>query len=263
MVNPRAWGKSQARGPAARCTHRNGAPGQCGHCQRLRLREPRGHHSRPWPARPPPAPRAVDIPRRRPHHGSPARSPLNLATMPRAPIWTLLIAAVASVLLTFTPPAAGSVAGRLGPGPSVTSEAIPPPTAATNSRWGSPLRGPLIVRRGFQPPVQRWSSGHRGVDVAATPGATILAAGAGRVVFAGNLAGRGVVSIEHAPGVRTTYEPVRSTVKAGQSVKLGDIIATFAPDHRHPDSVHWGLRIGDGYADPLTLLRGRPSLKPR
>lgn len=47
MVNPQARGKSRARRPTARCTHRNGALIPCGHGQRDRCGEPVGQHSRP------------------------------------------------------------------------------------------------------------------------------------------------------------------------------------------------------------------------
>jgi len=101
------------------------------------------------------------------------------------------------------------------------------------------------------------------VLVLGTAGVQTLAAGSGRIAFAGRIAGRGVISIEHSPGVRTTYEPVRAVVVAGQFVRKGDRIGYLAPDRRHPDSLHWGLRIRDGYADPMRLLRARPMLKPR
>lgn len=183
--------------------------------------------------------------------------------MPMAPARTLPLAVAAALLLLSTPPAAGALEDRPGRGPSATRGPVGDTPAPTSPRWRAPVRGPLIIHRGFEAPIQRWSPGHRGVDLAATRGVPIVAAGSGRVVFAGNLAGRGVISIEHAPGVRTTYEPVRFVVEAGQYVALGAVIATFAPDRRHPNSLHWGLRIGNGYSDPLTLLRGRPSLKPR
>src|SRR5688572_15884972 len=47
--------------------------------------------------------------------------------------------------------------------------------AAAPYRW--PLDGtPTVVRR-FEPPPGRWLPGHRGVDLAAAPGATVYAAG--------------------------------------------------------------------------------------
>src|SRR5438128_12119850 len=52
-----------------------------------------------------------------------------------------------------------------------------------------------VVVRGFEPPPRPWSAGHRGVDLAAGQGSPVRAAAAGRVVFAGTVAGQGVVSV--------------------------------------------------------------------
>src|SRR4051794_38697046 len=62
-------------------------------------------------------------------------------------------------------------------------------------RW--PLDGAPEVVRPFDPPPRPWLPGHRGVDLAGVPGAPVYAAGTGVVRFAGQLAGRGVVSIDH------------------------------------------------------------------
>ena len=51
-------------------------------------------------------------------------------------------------------------------------------------------------------------------------GAAVLAAAAGRVTFAGRLAGRGVVVVDHG-AVRTTYEPVEPLAAVGDEVKAG------------------------------------------
>ena len=52
------------------------------------------------------------------------------------------------------------------------------------TRFVAPIPSPEVVR-GFDPPEQRWLPGHRGVDLTATPGAAVRAAGDGRVRFAG------------------------------------------------------------------------------
>ena len=70
-----------------------------------------------------------------------------------------------------------------------------------------PTGGKAEVVRRFDPPAQRWLSGHRGVDLDAQEGSTIFAAGAGTVAFAGKVAEKNVVSIDHG-SLRTTYEPV-------------------------------------------------------
>jgi murein DD-endopeptidase MepM/ murein hydrolase activator NlpD len=87
------------------------------------------------------------------------------------------------------------------------------------------------------------------------------------VRFAGLLAGRGVISIEHAGGLRTTYEPVTVTVRIGDRVAAGEPIGRLVAGHSGCPVVaclHWGLRRGDAYLDPLTLLGlGRVRLLPR
>lgn len=131
------------------------------------------------------------------------------------------------------------------------------------------------VTRPFLPPPHPYGRGHRGADLAAPAGTTVLAAGAGAVVFAGLLAGRGVVSVEHAGGLRTTYEPVTAGVAVGVVVARGDPLGTLTPGHRGcaaPACLHWGLRravpAGVEYLDPLLLLglgtvRLLPSRAPR
>jgi hypothetical protein len=141
---------------------------------------------------------------------------------------------------------------------------VPPASAAEPgprpSAWTAPLPVPLAVDRRFEPPTQRWLSGHRGVDLLASAGSPVLAAGDGTVVFAGMLAGRGVLSIQHTPGgsatVRTTYEPIRAVVEVGDPVRRGEVVGWLeAGGHCLLPCLHWGLRLGDDYGDPLALLR--------
>jgi murein DD-endopeptidase MepM/ murein hydrolase activator NlpD len=128
--------------------------------------------------------------------------------------------------------------------------------------WVPPLTGRLRVVRGFEPPASAWGRGHRGVDLAAHRGAPVRSTGAGVVVFARTLAGRGVISVEHAPGVRTTYEPVRASITAGTSVTAGTPLGHLTDGGHNPGTLHWGLRIRGAYADPLRLLTGSSVLKP-
>lgn len=123
--------------------------------------------------------------------------------------------------------------------------------------YGWPLDGvPAVVRR-FDPPPQPWLRGHRGVDLAASPGATVRAAGPGTVAFAGTVTGRGVVSVQHPNGLRTTYEPVQPSVAAGAAVAAGTPIGVLVAGHAGCPAapcLHWGLRRGEVYLDPLALL---------
>jgi hypothetical protein len=135
------------------------------------------------------------------------------------------------------------------------------PAAADRWTWpvGTNASPPLVVRP-FAPPGQPWLAGHRGADLAADAGTTVRSAGAGVVSYGGGLAGRGVVAVVHG-GLRTTYEPVTATVSVGQRVAVGEPLGRLEPrGHCVPAAcLHWGLRRGDVYLDPLSLLSGAPA----
>ncbi|MFN3601855.1 MAG: M23 family metallopeptidase [Dietzia sp.] len=146
---------------------------------------------------------------------------------------------------------------------------VVPPAAASpdppRRDLRGPLPGPVSVVTSFDPPAERWLAGHRGVDLAAAPLSTIRAPAGGTVVFAGAVGGRPVLSIDHGAGLRTTYEPVRATVRTGDSVTTGDTVGHLLAGHAGCPVVaclHWGARLASGgpsggdddYIDPLSLL---------
>ncbi|MEU6414512.1 M23 family metallopeptidase [Microbispora sp. NPDC046933] len=149
--------------------------------------------------------------------------------------------------------------GPVAPGP------LGPHGEATGWRW--PLSGPARPIRRFDPPPQRWLAGHRGVDLAARPGEKVLAVGPGTVGLAERVAGRGVVTISHSGGLRTTYLPVRALVRPGDVVAAGQVIGTVEEDsaaHCMVSCLHWGLLRGRLYLDPLLLFGlGQVRLLPR
>lgn len=136
--------------------------------------------------------------------------------------------------------------------------------AAAVTRWQSPVR-PLAIVKDFDPPAHDWLSGHRGVDLRARPGQRVSAAGAGRVVYASALAGRGVVVVDHG-ALRTTYEPVAASVRRGDRVGSGSVLGRIAAGSGHCGDghcLHFGVRRGATYLDPKFLLRGfRAVLRP-
>lgn len=119
-----------------------------------------------------------------------------------------------------------------------------------------PLRPTPHVVLGFDPPESLWGPGHRGVDLQGEPGQVVSAALAGQVVWAGRLAGRGVVVVSHGP-TRTTYEPVTAHVRVGDLVDRGQVIGTLelGGSHCFPRAcLHWGWLRGTTYLDPLDLV---------
>ncbi|WP_406244759.1 peptidoglycan DD-metalloendopeptidase family protein [Streptomyces anulatus] len=211
------------------------------------------------------------------HPPGPRRSPAH-----RTPL-ALLSVFLLYVLLPPAPaPPGGSAvpAGAPAPSPGAVSDTDSGAEGGTSGGADSgtdggadsdarswPLAGGPSVLRGWEPPTGPYGPGHRGVDLAAGPGALVLAATDGQVSFAGRVAGRGVVAIEVAgsgsPPLRTTYEPVRALIEEGASTRAGQPVGVLeeGPFHCSEGCLHWGLRRGDAYLDPLSLLP--PSLLRR
>ena len=118
-----------------------------------------------------------------------------------------------------------------------------------------PVRGAIL--RHYEPPPTPYAAGHRGIDMAAPVGATVVAANDGVVAFAGPVAGRLFVSIDHADGIRTTYSFLSAVlVKKGQPVERGDPVALSGTgDGSSPEPhLHFGARTGSDYLDPEPML---------
>ncbi|WP_089510934.1 M23 family metallopeptidase [Streptomyces sp. NBS 14/10] len=167
-------------------------------------------------------------------------------------------------------PAAASESA-MAPKPITAAESItaPEPTTAAGASARGGRAWPVgpeadadrpTVLRGWEPPPTPWAAGHRGVDLATRTGRPVRAAAAGRVSFTGQVAGRGVLTIELSgtgrPPLRTTYEPVRAVVTKGERVRAGQVVGVLGagPFHCPSGCLHWGLRRGDRYLDPLSLL---------
>ncbi|MBO0677177.1 M23 family metallopeptidase [Mycolicibacterium sp. S2-37] len=139
--------------------------------------------------------------------------------------------------------------------------ALAAPAGADDGRLDWPLRPTPAVLRIFDAPALKWQPGHRGVDLAAHVGQPVYAAQAGTVVFARDLAGRTLVSVAHPGGLRTTYEPVSPSVRAGQQVAAGAMLGEVVAGHAGCPAtacLHWGAMWGPAsradYVDPLGLL---------
>jgi triacylglycerol esterase/lipase EstA (alpha/beta hydrolase family) len=130
--------------------------------------------------------------------------------------------------------------------------------AQPTGAWQRPVQGAVV--RPFQQPSSIYGPGHRGVDFAATAaaGMPVRAANDGVVSFAGWVAGTLHVTIAHDGNLRTSYSFLQSiNVREGQAVARGDVVGTaggVGPDH-DGGVLHFGLRVGDRYVDPMVLFR--------
>lgn len=155
-------------------------------------------------------------------------------------------------------PAPGGPPDGVGPAPAPPR----PPGAgipAPGADYAWPLLPPPAVAAVFRKPAFRYGRGHRGADLAGSPGQAVLVAREGVVVFAGRIAGRGVVSVDHPDGLRSTYEPVTAGVVAGARLAGGDPVGRLEPGHTGcpvAACLHWGVRRERlDHLDPLVLLR--------
>ena len=139
--------------------------------------------------------------------------------------------------------------------PSVARGAVSPNDEAA-AGWLRPVDGAVVAP--FDEPVHQYAAGHRGVDFAAAPGTPVRAANDGIVRFAGAVAGSLHVVVGHAGNLRTSSSFLASVaVHQGQAVRRGDVLGMSGgagPDHG-ASVLHYGLRIGDRYVDPLQLFR--------
>lgn len=141
-----------------------------------------------------------------------------------------------------------------GSGPRAVNEPSPGlPVGSPPPAWTLPVPGPALSS--FDPPKQPWLAGHRGIDLVAEPGDPVRSVASGVVAFAGTVAGRGVISVQHGQ-VRSTYEPVTPAVAVGDHVVSGERLGLVAGSaHEGCGCLHLGARRGVDYIDPWTLLR--------
>ncbi|MBE0009314.1 MULTISPECIES: murein hydrolase activator EnvC family protein [unclassified Arthrobacter] len=135
--------------------------------------------------------------------------------------------------------------------------------------WSWPLSPTPVVLRQFDRPEQPWLPGHRGVDLAVEETARVNSPAAGRVVFAGWVVDRPVVTVDHGGGVLSSFEPVTAVLDRGQAVQDGQQIGTLdtgagshgASSHCPSSCLHWGVRVDGEYVNPLNYVTDRrPSI---
>jgi murein DD-endopeptidase MepM/ murein hydrolase activator NlpD len=138
---------------------------------------------------------------------------------------------------------------------TISAGSLAVPAHAGDGSWAWPLDHPSALSSAFDAPDTPYARGHRGVDLPGTLGAEVRAVAPGVVSFAGQVAGLGVVTVEHGTE-RSTYQPVEAAVEVGQEVDTGDVIGTLLDRGSHcaTPCLHLGRLADESYLDPADRL---------
>ncbi|HIP20169.1 MAG TPA: M23 family metallopeptidase [Sulfurimonas sp.] len=126
-----------------------------------------------------------------------------------------------------------------------------------------PVRGARIssyfTKRRWHPVLHKWKA-HLGMDYAARRGTPIVAAGSGRISYAGRLGSYGnLIKIKHADGYETRYAHMKSFrrgIRRGKYVKKGQTIGYVGTTGRSTGPhLHFELRKRGRAINPLRVVQ--------
>lgn len=181
--------------------------------------------------------------------------------MAALPIGDVAVASASQARSPITSPITSQTVDRVDTVDTGTAAAV----GACRVGLAWPLDDP-VVAESFDGPAKPWLPGHRGVDLEAEEGEDIVAPGEGVISFAGEVAGKQVVSIRTDEGLTFTFEPAVTDLPRGTRVRRGERFGEVATgsDHCVGSCLHWGVRrAGRAYIDPTAMTGGRRiGLKP-
>lgn len=133
-------------------------------------------------------------------------------------------------------------------------------TSLSDLQWPVPSCTLITSRFGYRvAPTAGASTYHGGLDIGAGMGASIVAAGAGDVIYAGANGGYGnCVMIDHGNGIVTVYAHMSSIgVSYGQYVTAGQYIgAVGSTGISSGPHCHFEIRINGAQTDPAAYFSG-------
>lgn len=149
--------------------------------------------------------------------------------------------------------------GGLPAAAAATQAAPSPPSGQAQQGQPTRLLWPVpggTLTSGFGP---RGARPHEGIDIAAPEGTQVLAAAAGRVIYAGSgVRGYGnLILLRHPDGLVTIYAHNRANfVREKEEVKAGQVIAEVGrTGNASACHLHFEVRRGETPEDPLAHVR--------
>lgn len=181
--------------------------------------------------------------------------------------WVLTSVVLAGLWAGAGSPAAAVVGGAWSTGAWSTSAqatderavgSSAPPAVTQRGSWAWPVPS-HVVTAPYAAPATRYAAGHRGIDLAAPPGAVVTAPDDAMVRFVGVVVDRPVLTLDHGDGVLSSYEPVASEMTVGSVVGRGAVIGSVAAGgHCDGGCLHVGVRIAGEYVSPLLFFAKVP-----
>lgn len=149
--------------------------------------------------------------------------------------------------------------------PEAVSESRPQSPGILFLTWPLPATGITSMYGERTDPIDRRSRWHRGIDMEAEYGTTVMASADGQIVAAGWNGGYGrQIVIEHGGGYQTVYAhlsqilvPLRARVKAGQAIGRVGNSGRSTGAHLHFEVKAWNRHI-----DPLDVLGVELEIEP-
>ncbi|PHS25723.1 MAG: peptidase M23 [Methylophaga sp.] len=138
--------------------------------------------------------------------------------------------------------------------PKPTKPAVVKPTANTKLTWQWPTRGKIIST------YSKSAAGRKGIDIAGKAGQTVVAAAAGKVVYAGNGLPRygNLLIVKHNDVYLSAYaHNTKLVVKEGDYVKAGQKIARLGSTGTQRNQLHFEIRRNGKPVDPMQFLPKR------
>jgi hypothetical protein len=124
----------------------------------------------------------------------------------------------------------------------------------------SPVRDSWRVVNSFDQPNTRFAAGHRGVDLKAEFGETVISPVSGQVSFSGTVGKRRLISIT-VDHLEIELEPVCSQLKVGEMTAVEDPIGVVCFDSSYlwhcddPPCLHLGVSGAYGYLNPIWFTK--------
>ena len=150
------------------------------------------------------------------------------------------------------PEALAAIAAARTPGTSATPPAKTADTDEDGIGWIWPAEGKVIAR--FE------EGKNKGIDIMGKLGQHVIAAGSGKVMYAGSgIRGYGnLVIVKHTNNLLSAYAHNKTiTVKEGQSVNKGQVIAEMGNTDTDAVKLHFEIRQQGKPVDPFKYLPSR------